>query len=340
MQGSPGAGKTILGNQICFHAAANGGQAIYITLLAETHTRMLAHLRRMHFFVEKAVGSHLYYVSAFKVLEGEGLPGLLKLIRGAITDRQANVLVLDGLVSAEEAAGSDKDYKKFIHELQTFCNLVDTTAVLLTSTERGRSFHPEHTMVDGIIDMVDELTDLRAVRRLQVRKLRGTKQVRGQHSLQITDEGIRVHPRIETQLVLAEAPDAQISSPDERRPFGISRLDEMLHGGLPTGSMTLVLGPSGSGKTLLGLQFLAEGARRNEPGLFFGFYERSRPDPEGRTDPAGPEGRPGGRSSGSTLATSGRSGDRRSRRPAVERGPSPKGTAPVHRRDTRFSTGG
>ena len=36
----------------------------------------------------------------------------------------------------------------------------------------------------------------------------------------------------------------------------------------------MLLGSSGSGKTLLGMQFLSEGVRRGEPGVYFGFYER------------------------------------------------------------------
>ncbi len=33
--GSPGTGKTILGNQLCFNQVAAGGQAVFITLLSE-----------------------------------------------------------------------------------------------------------------------------------------------------------------------------------------------------------------------------------------------------------------------------------------------------------------
>jgi circadian clock protein KaiC len=36
----------------------------------------------------------------------------------------------------------------------------------------------------------------------------------------------------------------------------------------------MLLGSSGSGKTLLTMQFLAEGVRRGERGLYFGFFER------------------------------------------------------------------
>ncbi|MDP9362627.1 MAG: Circadian clock protein KaiC, partial [Chloroflexota bacterium] len=49
--------------------------------------------------------------------------------------------------------------------------------------------------------------------------------------------------------------------------------DAMLGGGLQDCSSTLVLGTPGSGKTVLGLHFLAEGARRGEPGLVASFHE-------------------------------------------------------------------
>ena len=45
IQGAPGTGKTILSNQMCFHHVANGGQAIYVTLLAENHARMRSNIR-------------------------------------------------------------------------------------------------------------------------------------------------------------------------------------------------------------------------------------------------------------------------------------------------------
>jgi circadian clock protein KaiC len=50
IQGTPGTGKTTLANQICFSQAASGGKALYITLLAEYHDRMLQHLSNMSFF--------------------------------------------------------------------------------------------------------------------------------------------------------------------------------------------------------------------------------------------------------------------------------------------------
>src|SRR5215211_3241258 len=84
--GPPGAGKTILGNQLCFHHVGSGGRAIFITLLTESHSRMLAHLGTLSFFDSAPIGSSLQYLSGYSVLLSEGLAGLLKLLRTVIRD--------------------------------------------------------------------------------------------------------------------------------------------------------------------------------------------------------------------------------------------------------------
>jgi len=56
---------------------------------------------------------------------------------------------------------------------------------------------------------------------------------------------------------------------------GIRGLDELLHGGLPTGRLTLVSGGPGTGKTILALEFLYRRALAGEPGLFTSFEERA-----------------------------------------------------------------
>jgi circadian clock protein KaiC len=271
--GTPGSGKTIFGNQVCFTHATGGGQAVYITLLAESHTRMLGHLNRMEFFRPELIGERIYYVSAFKVLEAEGLAGLLTSLRKAIESRSASLLVLDGLVSAEEAASSPVEFRKFVHELQIVSSMVGCTVLLLASTDRRSALQPEHTMVDGIIELADDLGRLRSMRHLVVRKLRGSNPVRGRHTVEITQAGMRVRPRFESR---AGQPALSPEAPDEdvRRGFGVKELDRMIGGGMPSNSVTMLLGPTGVGKTTLCLQFLVEGVRRGERGLHFGFFER------------------------------------------------------------------
>jgi circadian clock protein KaiC len=57
---------------------------------------------------------------------------------------------------------------------------------------------------------------------------------------------------------------------------GISGLDEILRGGLPTSHVFLVEGEPGTGKTTLGLQFLIEGAKTNQPVMYITLSESER----------------------------------------------------------------
>lgn len=60
----------------------------------------------------------------------------------------------------------------------------------------------------------------------------------------------------------------------KRLAFGIAGLDEMLHGGVIDGSITLLQGAPGTGKTTAGMQFLYEGAVHcDQPGLLITFEQ-------------------------------------------------------------------
>jgi circadian clock protein KaiC len=60
-----------------------------------------------------------------------------------------------------------------------------------------------------------------------------------------------------------------------KTPTGITGLDDLTFGGLPTGRPTLLCGAAGCGKTLFAMTFLVEGAIRfGEPGVFMTFEER------------------------------------------------------------------
>ena len=266
IRGAPGAGKTILANQICFHHARQGGRALFVTLLAENHARMLQHLESMAFFDVTAIPKQLYYVSAFRVLEENGLKGLMELLRREMRAHEATILVLDGLIAVEESSTSDREFRKFIHELQAHSAMASCCTLLLTNGRRGE-YHPEHTMVDGLITLDDVAYGKRRQRELEVRKFRGSSSLRGRHAFQITTDGIVVHPRPESRFHRNDA-----GSTEARLSTGIAPLDEMLGGGLIEASVTVLIGASGAGKTTIGTFFLGE-ADDSEPAVHFGFYE-------------------------------------------------------------------
>jgi len=61
-----------------------------------------------------------------------------------------------------------------------------------------------------------------------------------------------------------------------KTPTGISGLDELTAGGLPTGRPTLICGEAGCGKTLFAVEFIVKGALDyNEPGVFVAFEEKA-----------------------------------------------------------------
>ncbi len=273
--GPPGAGKTILGNQLCFHHVASGGRAIYLSLLGETSSRLLAVLEPLTFYTPDPVGDALSYFSGYGVLKQEGLDGLLKLIRDETRSRRATLLVMDG-ASVAASVSSPQDWMRFLHALYVSAEITRCATVLLMQAPQSSSALPEQAIVEGLIELTMPTFGMRAARELWVRKFRGSAFLEGKHHYTITEAGIVVHPRTEEQLATTPVElRAKVTAPEQasRMSLGIPRLDEMMRGGLPSGSTTLLLGAAGTGKTLLGSHFLLTGTARGEPGLYFGFYE-------------------------------------------------------------------
>ncbi len=268
VQGSPGAGKTILANQICFNHAAGGGRAMFVTLLTENHARIIRNLRSLDFFDESVIPDQVVYQSAFNAMRDDGLPGVVTLLRREIKSQQAGFLVIDGLVTAQTISASAQAFKEFIRNLQDVALVSDCTMILTTNASSPEA-SPEQTMVDGLIELTDRAYGWDTSRDLLVKKLRGSDYLRGRHSYEICDSGIVVYPRLEALYAYPSRPETVIGGVADT---GIGKLDAMLGGGLPIASTTMITGPSGIGKTTLGLHFLT-GSSIDQPGLMFGFYE-------------------------------------------------------------------
>ena len=268
IQGRPGSGKTIFANQIAFHHAAHGGRVLFATLLSETHERLFQFLSTLSFFDRERIGREMQFVSAFDTLQSEGLDEVVKLLRREIGRQKASVLIVDGVLNARSRADTAIDTKKFIAELQGHAAFAGCTVLFLTSA-RLDDGSPEHTMVDGVIELGDDLTGARSVRRMNLRKTRGSGAISGLHEFEITENGIVIYPRLEAVLSRPSVPDELDLG---RTSTGTADLDRLIGGGLQKGSATLLIGPSGSGKTSLGISFVSQ-ATVEEPGLIFGFYE-------------------------------------------------------------------
>jgi circadian clock protein KaiC len=266
IQGVPGAGKTILANQISFGSIAAGGKVVYLTLLAESHTRLIQQLQTLDFFDRTAIPDRIYYISAFRQLQTGGLDGVLSTAQQEVASHAATVLVIDGLSVAAEAAQSAQEMKRLVHDLQALAAMQGCTIFLLTSGD-GTLTRAEDTMVDGRIFLEADLLGPQPERRISIMKSRGDAALIGSHSFVIDQSGIRVFPRLESVFKDPPATHEGVAA------TGLRFLDHLFESkGLPVGSCTILQGPSGGGKTSLGLHFLDE-SRPEASGLGICFFE-------------------------------------------------------------------
>lgn len=268
--GGPGTGKTVVANQIAYHTARQGGHAVYVTLLTETHSRMVTNLSSLAFFDPAAVGERVRYVSGGAALRSAGLEGLYRVVEEEVRRREATLLVIDGISLAVQMTGATPlDMTVFLNHLGALLELHGCTAVLCMLVDVGRVL-TEQALADGMLELHYRRVEQVAVRELVVRKFRGSTYLEGAHRFEIDGRGAIFHPRTEARLARSLRVPSRAGP---RQAFGIPGLDEMLRGGLPGGSTTVIAGAPGSGKTLLGLHFLAAGALGGERTLYFGFYE-------------------------------------------------------------------
>lgn len=268
LRGMPGSGKTTLAAQLCFNHIAGGGRALFVTLLSESHARLIQQFRGFGFFAAGAMAQQFQMISAFTVLDTEHLSGVVKLLGREMRRHQATILAVDGPGTMDGVSHPERDVRLFIHELQGYAQASGCVCLLLTASARPMD-SPEYAMADGVIALTATTAAMRTERSLQVHKMRGSDFVSGIHFYRITPDGIVVFPRVETLAIRGDA--APPPGSPARQSTGCAGLDAMT-GGLPTGSSTLLVGAAGTGKTTLGLQFLGA-ATAHEPGLAFGFHE-------------------------------------------------------------------
>jgi circadian clock protein KaiC len=176
---------------------------------------------------------------------------------------------VDAFRGVRDLVGDELELRRFIFELGGQLGLLGVTALLTGEYAREDvERYVEFTVADGIVHLSHRLVSHRQSRTLEVVKMRGTGFLGGLHTLHITERGVTVYPR---HSALARRTDYAMA--EQRLSTGVPELDAMLGGGLVGHSLNLVVGTPGVGKTLLGLQFLAEGARRGERGVMLSLDE-------------------------------------------------------------------
>jgi circadian clock protein KaiC len=269
--GEPGAGKTIFALQMLFHHARQGKKCLYLTTLSEPSLKLLTYMQQFSFFDEGLIASKRVIIADVgSVLRREGLSDTLSEISSRVEREQPALVVIDSFKALREVSGGSPAMRTFAYDLAVHMSTWGAVSLFVGEYNPEEIANlSEFAIADGIIRLSNRRQELRAIREVEVLKLRGADYVTGGHFFEIGEDGLAFFPRVRSP----EGPIAEPDNPDERAGTGAAGLDEMLGGGLPRASATVVLGGTGTGKTLLGLQFLLEGARHGEPGIHFTLEE-------------------------------------------------------------------
>ena len=269
VEGHAGTGKTILGFQCGLTYARRGDRVVVVTLLSESHGRLIDHLRDFEFFDGAVIARSFLLLSGYGAAK-EGLQPLLHLLAQTLMQQKPRLMVIDGFSGVRAFAEGEEGYAEFLMELSALVAAAGCTALLL-STLGGPVHQVQQALVDGIVELSTTAFGVRRIRELEVHKFRGADPIAGRHAFQIGKSGIHVYPRFEA-VKTRRTPTARVS--DYKLAFDLPPLDQMLSGGLMEGSTTSLLGSPGVGKTSLALKFLEAGLGHRERALYLGFYEQ------------------------------------------------------------------
>lgn len=293
LAGAPGTGKTVLSQQIAFNFARHKPQnnVLILTLLSESHEKLINNLASFSFFDEKLIGSRIQFLSLYQEIMSQGLERLLAISRQSANEYKARLVIIEGVSAIRDFALNRLDMRRVIFDLNTQLNSLGCMLIMVVDDEQIVSNAPEYGLADTIIRLYHNQYNGQQIRQLEILKSRAAASLTGHHSFEINRAGLVVYPRLEAKLsqvisyhmnhdrpqrevINLVAPDEPLTAAaptPQRASFAIAGLDEMLDGGLLPGSINLILGTPGSGKTLTGLRFIYEGAVQGEKGLMLTF---------------------------------------------------------------------
>jgi len=271
--GAPGCGKTTLAHQFMFANATPERPALYFTVLGEPAIKMLRYQQQFSFFDQGKLEGAIRFVNLNQVVLEQDLGAVLDAIIKEVEASKASIVVVDSFRTVVRKAvnnTTEVELQGFVQRLALHLTSWQATTFLIGEYVEGElRDNPVFTVADGLFWLYQTAERNSIVRKMQVMKLRGQESVPGLHTFRITERGLQTFPRT---FGLTDNLSAHVKG-RQRLSTGVPRLDALMDGGIPEGDSLLVAGPSGAGKTVLGIEFIAEGLKRGEPGIVAMFEE-------------------------------------------------------------------
>ncbi|NJD08174.1 MAG: recombinase RecA [Methylococcaceae bacterium] len=267
VRGGPGSGKTTLGLHFL---TASANPALFITLSedeasirrnAETLGIDLSKVHIINLAPDKDSFFEEDSYDIFSPAEVERKPLADKLVSGVERIKPQRVFI-DSLTQFRYLSADRFQFRKQTLSLFSYLKNLNITTLFSTESSAEAPDDDLQFLSDGIIEIGSRSDG----RMLRITKFRGSDFAQDWHFFRLTDRGWHVFPRMRATEHVREFQPETVRS-------GVPELDELLHGGLARGTVTVISGPTGVGKTTLGLQYMKEAAGRGERSVIFTFEE-------------------------------------------------------------------
>jgi circadian clock protein KaiC len=275
VEGDPGTGKTTIAIQFLLEGARLGQKGLYVTL-SESKTEILeigrSHgwsLADINLFEMTPDENHLQAEAQYTVFNPSEieLTDTTTAVLAEVDRLQPTRLVLDSLSELRLLARDSLRYRRQILALKRYFSGRNCTVILLDDRTADGNDQQLQSIAHGVI-MLESVEREYGIqrRRLEVKKMRGSRFREGFHDYTIKRGGVEVYPRlIASEHLLGFIPE-QLTS-------GIPPLDALLGGGLDSGTSTLMLGPAGCGKSTIALRYAVSAVENGGAAALFAFDE-------------------------------------------------------------------
>jgi len=278
IEGAIGTGKTTMGVEFVYHGIRESGEPGVIVVFEVSPDKLARDAAGLGWDLPELERSQkLKIIYTTREIFRQELQQADSLLIDEANKIGARRIFIDGaatLLPFESEHGSRETFHILAQGLQreNLTAVLALEAAALNNTEFV-SLH-EESIADTVIRLRVEDTQRAAARSIEIVKSRGHEYQMGRHSFRIVNgKGIEVYRRVQAPRQPSRDRAAAFD-PTTRVTTGVPGLDALVNGGYFLGSTTVMAGISGVGKTVMGLQYIAEGARRGERSLLLSLDEQ------------------------------------------------------------------